>query len=177
MLLNNLSFLIKSRNLNIRELAANCDIGYDSLIKLVNNPERLPNADTLKSLCESLQTTPQTIFFYAGISPCNEKEFLNKHKCEQEFIIDCSRYFVVLLGNYFTSPENLLLKFDRAAYKHITDDNGRKYYTLENLFNVIEYFEGLYYLSLNISDELAVPGIAEYDSKIETWRREYETYW
>ena len=177
MLLNTLEFILKSRQLNIKQLASYCDIGYDSLIKLVNNPEKLPNADTLKSLCESLQTTPQTIFFYAGISQKIEKEFYSKEKSEQEFIINCSRYFVVLVANYFTVKENLLLPFDIENYKNITDDNGRKYHTLENIFNVIEYFPSLYYLSLNITDELVVPHIAEYDAKIEAWRQEYEMSW
>lgn len=172
--MNNLSFILKSRNLNIKQLATYCDIGYESLIKLVNNPEKLPNAENLKSLCESLQTTPQTIFFYAGISPSMEKEFFSKEKSEQEFITNCSRYFVVLVGNYFTRHEDLLLPFDMSDYKNLTDDNGRQYHTLENLFSVIEYFEGLYYLSLNITDELAEPSIAEYDAKIEAWREEYE---
>ena len=174
MLLNTLSLILKSRNLNIKQLATYCDIGYESLIKLVNNPEKLPNADTLKSLCESLQTTPQTIFFYAGISSSMEKEFFSKEKYEQEFIIDCSRYFVVLVANYFTAKEDLLLPFDIENYKNIADSNGRKYHTLENLFNIIEYFPSLYYLSLNITDELVVPHIAEYDARIEAWRQEYE---
>ena len=177
MLLNNLSFILKSRNLNIKQLATYCDIGYDSLIKLVNNPEKLPNADTLKSLCESLQTTPQTIFFYAGMGPSMEKEFLSKEKSEQEFILNCCRYFVVLTGNYFTRREDLLLPFDTSDYKNLTDANGRKYHTLDNLFDVIEYFPSLYYLSLNITDELAEPHIKEYDANIEAWRQGYKTPW
>lgn len=106
MLLNNISFILKSRKLNIKQLATYCDIGYDSLIKLVNNPEKLPNADSLKSLCECLQTTPQTIFFYAGTSSTMKKEFFSKEQSEQEFLINCCRYFVVLVGNCFTSHEN-----------------------------------------------------------------------
>ena len=176
MLLNTLSFILKSRQLTIKELSRQTGIGYESLIKLVNDPEKLPNAESLKSLCEILQTTPQTIFFYAGMSPSMEKEFLSKEKSEQEFIINCSRYFVVLTGKYFTGHEDLLLSFDTSDYKSLTDDNGIKYHTLDNLFNVIEYFEGLYYLSLNITDELAEPHIKEYDAKIGELRREYEQF-
>lgn len=164
MLLNTLSFILKSRQLTIKELSRQTGIGYESLIKLVNNPKKLPNAESLKLLCETLQTTPQTIIFYAGIGSCNKKEFSKLNSSEQKFVMDCSRFFVVLLGKYFTSPEDLLLKFDRAVYKSITDDNGRKYYELENLFNIIEYLEGLYYLSLNINDELVSQHDAKYGS-------------
>ena len=176
MLLNTLSFILKSRQLTIKELSRQTGIGYESLIKLVNDPEKLPNAESLKSLCEILQTTPQTIFFYAGMGPSMEKEFLSKEKSEQEFIINCSRYFVVLTGKYFTGHEDLLLSFDTSNYKSLTDDNGIKYHTLDNLFDVIEYFPSLYYLSLNITDELAEPHIKEYDAKIGEWRREYEQF-
>lgn len=166
MLLNTLEFLLKSRLLNIKELSSKSDIYYETLIKLVNDKNKMPSGETLNSLCKTLQTNPGTISFHVRLKECYKQEFLNKSYLKQDHIIDCCRYFVVLEANYFVDYFDLDLPFDMVKYKNLTDCFGRKYHTLNNLFLVMEYFEGFDFSRLTITDELAQPAIEEYDSEV-----------
>ena len=173
MLLNTLEFLLKSRKLNIKELASKSDSYYETLIKLVNDKNKMPSGETLNSLCKTLQTNPGTISFHVRLKECYKSEFLNKSFLEQDFIIDCCRYFVVLEANYFADYLDLDLPLDMVKYKTISDSFGGKFYTLNNLFLVMEYFEGFDFSRLTITDELAQPAIEEYDYKFADWCAEY----
>lgn len=166
MLLNTLDFILKSRQLNIKQLSEHCDIYYDTLIKLVNNKNLIPSGYNLDSLCRELQTSSNTIIFYINVS--KKPEFLGKSEQEQNFILDTIRYFVVLEGDYLVRQHNdLILPFDIESYKNITDDEGKRYYCLENIFLGKEYFYIPNLLNMNIPIELAQPVIDKYEQEMK----------
>lgn len=136
MIVNTLKFLVESRLITPTIIAAESELNYTTVRKILLNRDVIPNGNTLSQLCSLFQVSVGTIVQHLNIADRFKDEFYNLPVPEQVRIIDCSRFFHVEKSRNVFSNEPIRYPINYDYYE--TSD----YSTLDNLEAVVKYFEG-----------------------------------
>ena len=136
MIVNTLKFLMESRLISASTIAAESELNYSTVRKILLNRDVIPSGNTLSQLCCLFQVSVGTIIHHLNIADRFKDEFYGLSATEQARIIDCSRYFHVAERRPIFSNKHLKYPIDYDYYETLD------YSTMDNLAAVIKYFEG-----------------------------------
>ena len=136
MIVNTLKFLMESRLISASTIAAESELNYSTVRKILLNRDIIPSGKTLSELCYLFQVSVGTIIHHLDVADRFKDEFYSLPETEQARIIDCTRYFHVLERRPIFSSKHLKYPIDYDHYETLD------YNIMDNLAAVIKYFEG-----------------------------------